>query len=44
MSSDTITVSGITFSAEEVVSAVIKKGEREIVIQAKPEPEKKIGY
>jgi hypothetical protein len=40
---ETITVSGVTFSAEHVVSAVVKIDGREIqILEAKQE--KKIGY
>lgn len=39
-----ITVAGVTFSADEVVSAVVKKDGREIFIQAVAKDEKKIGF
>ena len=39
-----ITVAGITFSAEDIVSAVIKKDGRKIVIEEKSSDDKKIGY
>jgi hypothetical protein len=34
----------VTFSADEVVSAIVKKGGREIVIQAVTLDEKKVGF
>ena len=39
-----ITVAGITFSAEDIVSAVIKKDGRKIVIEEKSSDDKKIEY
>lgn len=40
---ETITVAGVTFSAEQVVSAKVKIDDREIVIGEKKE-EKKAGF
>lgn len=39
-----ITVSGVTFTAEEVVSAVVKIEGREIHITKKDEPDKQLGF
>jgi len=39
-----ITVAGVTFTADEVISAVIKKDGREIHLRENEDPEKKIGY
>lgn len=44
MKKESITVGGLSFCADEVVSAVIKKDGREIVIQSKPDAEKRIGF
>ena len=41
---NTITVSGITFSAEEVKSAVVVKGGREVTIGEKQEEKEKTGF
>jgi hypothetical protein len=44
MDDQTITVAGVTFKADEVVSAVIKKDGREIVIAKKEDEERKAGF
>ena len=43
MSKDTITVAGVTFSAEQVVTAVVKIGGRKVEIYAK-EDDRVVGF